>query len=74
MRCGPHAPRSPRPLCVWVNCLANCYGFLTVEDPNGIVNAVIAPDVYAQYRNVIHSLFVVIDGVLQRGHGAINII
>ena len=53
---------------------AKGFAFLALEDPDGIVNVVIAPDVYAQYRDAIHSTFVVIDGILQRDHGAINVI
>jgi error-prone DNA polymerase len=53
---------------------AKGYAFLAVEDPEGIVNVVIAPDVYAQYRDAIHSLFVIVDGVLQRDHGAIHVV
>jgi error-prone DNA polymerase len=53
---------------------AKGYGFLAVEDPDGMVNVVIAPDVYAQYRDAIHGLFVIVDGVLQRDHGAINVV
>ena len=53
---------------------AKGYGFLAVEDSDGMVNVVIAPDIYAQYRDAIHSTFVVIEGILQRDHGAINVI
>ena len=53
---------------------AKGYGFLAVEDPDGMVNVVIAPDIYAQYRDAIHGTFVVVDGVLQRDHGAINVV
>ncbi len=48
--------------------------FLALEDPTGIVNVVIAPQVYAQYRQAIHSTFVIVDGVVQNDHGAINVV
>ncbi len=53
---------------------ANGYAFLALEDPTGIVNVVIAPQVYTQYREAIHSTFVIVDGVVQKDHGAINVV
>ena len=51
---------------------ANGYAFLALEDPTELVNAVIAPQVYAQYREAIHSTFMIVDGVVQKDHGATN--
>jgi DNA polymerase III alpha subunit len=48
--------------------------FLAVEDPTGMVNAVLAPDVYAQYRSTLQGAFVLIEGVVQKDHGAINVV
>jgi error-prone DNA polymerase len=53
---------------------ANGFAFLALEDPTGLVNVVVAPQVYAQYREAIHSTFVIIDGVVQKHHGAINVV
>lgn len=53
---------------------AKGFAFLAVEDPTGMVNVVIAPDVYAQYRSALHGAFVLIEGVLQIGRGVINVV
>jgi error-prone DNA polymerase len=53
---------------------AKGYAFLAVEDPDGMVNVVVAPDVYARFRQAIHSAFVIVEGVLQHDHGAINVV
>jgi DNA polymerase III alpha subunit len=44
--------------------------FLATEDPEGTVNVVASPDVYAQYRAAIHAAFVIIEGVVQKDHKA----
>jgi len=53
---------------------AKGFAFLALEDPTGMVNVVVAPQVYAQYREAIHSTFVLIEGVVQKDHGAINVV
>jgi error-prone DNA polymerase len=53
---------------------AKGFAFLVVEDPGGMVNVVIAPDVYARDRAALQGAFVLIDGVLQKDHGAINVV
>ena len=54
---------------------AKGFAFLDVEDPGGMVNVVIAPDVYARDRAALQGAFVLVDGVLQRDHGAsVNVI
>lgn len=53
---------------------ANGYAFLAPEDPTGLVKLVIAPQVNAPYREAIHSTFVIVDGVVQKDHGAINVV
>jgi error-prone DNA polymerase len=45
-----------------------------VEDPEGMVNVVVPPDVYEQCRQAIHSAFVIVEGVVQKDHGAINVL
>ena len=39
-----------------------------------MVNVVIAPDVYARDRAALQGAFVLIEGVLQKDHGAINVV
>jgi error-prone DNA polymerase len=53
---------------------AKGFAFLALEDPGGMVNVVIAPDVYARDRDALQGAFVLINGVLQRDHGAINVV
>jgi error-prone DNA polymerase len=50
------------------------FAFLAVEDSGGMVNVVIAPDIYSRDRAALHGAFVLIDGVLQKDHGAINVV
>jgi DNA polymerase III alpha subunit len=45
-----------------------------VEDPEGMVNVVVPPDVYEQCRQAIHSAFVIVEGVVQKDHGAISVL
>jgi len=40
--------------------------FLAVEDPGGMVDVVIAPDIYTRDRAALQGAFVLIKGVLQR--------
>ena len=53
---------------------AKGFCFLAVEDPDGMVNVVVPPDIYAQCREAIHSAFVIVEGVVQKDHGAINML
>jgi error-prone DNA polymerase len=53
---------------------AKGFCFLAVEDPDGMVNVVVPPDVYAQCREAIHSAFVIVDGLVQKDHSAINVL
>jgi error-prone DNA polymerase len=53
---------------------AHGFAFLALEDPTRLVNVVIAPQVYAQYREAIHSTFVIVDGVVQKDHGTVNVV
>ena len=53
---------------------AKGFCFLAVEDPDGMVNVVVPPAVYEQSRQAIHSAFVIVDGWVQKDHGAINVL
>ncbi len=39
-----------------------------------MVNVVIAPDIYNRDRAALQGSFVLIDGVVQKDHGAINVV
>ena len=45
-----------------------------MEDPEGMVNVVVPPAVYEQCRQAIHSAFVIVEGVVEKNHGAINVL
>jgi len=53
---------------------AKGFCFLAVEDPDGMVNVVVPPPVYEKCRQAIHSAFVIIEGVVQKDHGAVNVL
>jgi error-prone DNA polymerase len=54
--------------------MANGYAFVALEDPTGLVNVAIAPQVCAQCRETIHSTFVIVDSIMQKDHGAIDVV
>lgn len=54
--------------------LAQGFAFLAIEDSGGMVNVVIAPDIYTRDRAALQGAFVLIEGVLQKDHGAINVV
>ena len=39
-----------------------------------MANVVVPPAVYVQRRQAIHSAFVIVEGVVQKDHGAINVL
>ena len=39
-----------------------------------MVNVIIAPDIYTRDRIALQGVFVLIGGVLQKDHGAINVV
>ena len=39
-----------------------------------MVNVVIAPDVYARDREALQGAFVLIEGMVQKDHGAVNVV
>jgi error-prone DNA polymerase len=49
---------------------AKGFAFLAVEDSGGMINVVIAPDVYARDRAALQGVLVLIEGVLQKQHTA----
>jgi error-prone DNA polymerase len=54
---------------------AKGFVFLTLEDETGLVNVIVRPDVYARYRRTIRtSHALVVEGVLQKESGAIDVI
>lgn len=54
---------------------ARGYVFLTLEDETGLVNVIVRPDVYAQYRDPLrnHSLVAVV-GTVQCAFGTVNVL
>lgn len=53
---------------------ANGYVSWRSLDPTRMVNVVVAPQVFAQYREAIHSTFVIANGVAQKDHEAIFVV
>ena len=53
---------------------AKGFAFLAIEDPTGMVNVVISPDIYVRDRATLQGAFVLIEGVVQKDHGAINVV
>lgn len=53
---------------------AKGFAFLALEDPGGLLNVILAPPVYAQYREATRRPFVIVEGTLQFDHGAINVV
>jgi error-prone DNA polymerase len=53
---------------------AKGFVFLTLEDETGLANAIITPDVFAEYKRVIVEMpYLIVEGVLQRQDGAVSI-
>jgi error-prone DNA polymerase len=54
---------------------AKGFVFLTIEDETGLVNVIVRPDVYEHNRRTIRaSQCLIIEGVLQKEHGCIDLI
>lgn len=54
---------------------AKGYVFLTIEDETGLVNVIVRPAVYEEFRRVIRrSAGLIIDGRLQRAYGSVDIL
>lgn len=45
---------------------AKGFHFLAVEDSHGMLNVIVAPKVYDEYRLAMRATFVVIEGMLQK--------
>jgi error-prone DNA polymerase len=54
---------------------AKGFVFLTIEDETGLVNVIVRPDVYERNRRTIRSSqCLIVEGVLQKEYGAIDLI
>jgi error-prone DNA polymerase len=54
---------------------AKGFVFLTLEDETGLVNVIVRPDIYEQYRRIIRqSQALVVEGVLQKEQGCIDVL
>jgi error-prone DNA polymerase len=54
---------------------AKGFVFLTIEDETGLVNVIVRPDVYERNRRTIRgSQCLIVEGVLQKEHGCIDMI
>ncbi len=54
---------------------AKGFVFLTIEDETGLVNVIVKPDIYEKYRRTIRaSQCLIVEGVLQKESGAIDVI
>ncbi|HEY5095090.1 MAG TPA: DNA polymerase III subunit alpha [Candidatus Eremiobacteraceae bacterium] len=54
---------------------AKGFVFTTMEDETGLVNVIIRPDIYQQYRPIAREEpAVIVEGVLQRQEGTINVL
>jgi error-prone DNA polymerase len=54
---------------------AKGFVFLTIEDETGLVNVIVRPDIYERYRRTIRaSQCLIVEGVLQKESGAIDVI
>jgi len=54
---------------------AKGFVFTTMEDETGLVNVIIRPDIYQQYRSIARDEpAVIVEGVLQRQEGTLNVL
>ncbi len=54
---------------------AKGFVFLTLEDETGLVNVIVNPAIYERYRRVIRSSSaLIVEGILQKEHGTIDIV
>ena len=54
---------------------AKGYVFLTLEDEKGLINVVVRPEIYHQYRDVLRdSSLIAVAGNLQRAFGTVNVV
>ena len=54
---------------------AKQFHFLTLEDEDGMINVIIRPQVYSQYRHAIHNaLLLLVEGEVQREGDVVNVL
>ncbi len=54
---------------------AKGYVFLTLEDEKGLINVIVRPEIYRQYRDALrNSCLVAVAGTLQRAFGTVNVV
>ena len=61
-------------VCLQTPPTARGFAFITLEDPDGLINVVLRPDVYNKYRQVVRlEPLLIVDGSLERKDGITNI-
>lgn len=54
---------------------AKGFVFLTLEDRHGLMNVVVRPDIYRQYRDALRDgLLIAVAGRVQRAYGTVNVV
>ncbi len=48
--------------------------FLRLEDPDGIVDVIVPPKVYADCREALRSAFIIVEGVLRKSGVTITVV
>jgi error-prone DNA polymerase len=62
-------------ICLQVPPTAKGFAFVTLEDEEGLMNVVLKPDVYKQYKQMVRlEPLLVVDGTVQKKDGVLNII
>ena len=74
LRAGRPVRVSGYNVCLQMPPTARGFAFITLEDPDGLINVVLRPDVYNKYRQVVRlEPLLVVDGSLERKDGVINV-
>ncbi len=54
---------------------AKGFHFITLEDEDGLMNVIVRPDVYAEYRDVLRTApLLIVEGQVQRRDAVINLL
>lgn len=54
---------------------AKGHHFVTLEDSYGLINVIVRPAVYAQYRHILHTArLLIVEGVVQQKDGVTNLL
>jgi error-prone DNA polymerase len=54
---------------------AKGFVFITLEDEHGLVNIIVRPDVYRQYRDALrNATLIAVAGHLQKAYGSSNVV